>query len=129
MSKRTRSVDSAKLSAHLRARNLNKALVSQEMGYSPGYLNHCIERGKIGRNAALILEAKYGISPDSYDPETPFELPGGAGSLTPSSMRSLIDYAVEKLLDRFGDCEIVISIRDKTKKECDIWRDTLRKTS
>ena len=109
--KRTRPVDGAKLNAHLKARKLDKVLVSQEMGYAAGYLNHCIERGTIGRNAAMILEAKYGISPDCYDPETPFEL-----TATPSSVYKMIDYAIDNLLSKLCGAEITIRI-DKPKKK------------
>lgn len=121
MPKTYHPVDSAKLSAHMKARKLSKTLVSQEMGYSPSYLSHCMDKGRIGIKAALILEAKYGICPNDYDPGKPFELTGGAGNLSPTILRDLIDYAVEKALSKISEREIVISIKTRPKEGDKAW--------
>lgn len=121
MPKKNYPVDSAKLSAHMKARKLSKTLVSQEMGYSPSYLSHCMDYGRIGVKAALILEARYGICPDDYDPGKPFELTSEAGSLSPAILRDLIDYAVAKALKEIAEREIVLSIRTRPKEGEKAW--------
>ena len=67
-------LDPAKLIAHMKIRGLKEATVTKQLGYGQTYLSNCIMRRRIGKDFAMLLEQKYGITPEMYHPDTPFSL-------------------------------------------------------
>lgn len=61
-----RNINSAKFKEELDKRKLNKASVSQGLGFGNNYITDAIRRGRISNNAVRMLEVFYGISPDTY---------------------------------------------------------------
>ena len=95
-------LDRAKLSAFLRSTHLTASTVSQQIGFASGYLHQCMLKGAIGKDAAILLQERFGIEPDMYDPSKPIPKTVDDGGLT---------RAIELFFDRLADCEVTISIR------------------
>ena len=102
-------LDGAKLIAHLRLRGLKRTLVATECGYADSYLSNCILKGRIGRDFAILLEHKYGITPEMYDPSQPFSILD-----TPKApvieTKSLAEAIAEEVFKRLEAMQITMQI-------------------
>ena len=64
-----KAIDGKKLSNELQKRGLTKAGVSQELGYSPVFVNNVCARNVINTPATLLLEKLYNIKYEDYAPD------------------------------------------------------------
>lgn len=64
-----KTIDGKKLNNELRKRELTKAGVSQELGYSPVFISNACARNVINTPATLLLEKLYNIKYEDYAPD------------------------------------------------------------
>lgn len=63
---RTITIDGEKLRALLKAKKINAAQASLDIGMTASYVSNCIGYNYIAKAPAMLLEAKYGIMMDDY---------------------------------------------------------------
>ena len=115
----TLPVDGAKMLAHLKSRDLRPYLVSKELGYSKNYISYAVSKGKIGKDFALLLERKYGITPEMYDPDKPFYVANPQQAFQNMNMKLLADYVINEMFSRLNDLEINVTIRRRDNADHD----------
>lgn len=60
-------IDSEKLSAILKKRNLNAVEISRKIGYNDHYISQAIVRGKMSKPTAVALKNYYNIDRADYE--------------------------------------------------------------
>lgn len=60
-------IDSEKLSAILKKRNLNAVEISRKIGYNDYYISQAIVRGKMSKPTAVALKNYYNIDREDYE--------------------------------------------------------------
>ena len=60
-------IDSEKLSAILKKRNLNAVEISRKIGYNDHYISQAIVRGKMSKPTAVALKNYYNIDREDYE--------------------------------------------------------------
>lgn len=63
---KTITIDGKKLRALLKAKKINAAQASRDIGMTDSYVSNCIGYNYIAKAPAMLLEAKYGIMIDDY---------------------------------------------------------------